>query len=635
MDYAQSAVSHPQSVRPKWLALAAVAVLLGLVLRAAWVTEDAYITLRTVDNWVHGYGLRWNVDERVQGYTHPLWMFALSAVYWITREGYASAVSLGVLTTLAALLGLIRCARSAGHAVAAVTLLALSRAFVEFSTSGLENPLSHFLVALFVWLYALRGASLRMLTLAGALLALNRIDALIIAIPALLHASWQSYRAQGAKHTAQQVLAGAWPYLAWEAFSFFYYGFLFPNTAYAKLNTGLPAREVARQGLAYVLNALAWDPPLLIVIGLALGVAVVQRRTHDRMLALGVALYVAYVIAIGGDFMLGRFLTLPLFLAVCIIAISLLPLEEPTRMAAVLFPFLLLYWHPSATDRYPIGDFHHDGVADERAYYHDQSTLMMFTRTRGLPNHGWAVEGNAARSRREQVRVAENVGLFGFYAGPTLHIIDPLALIDPLLARLPARYDPNWRVGHYRRMVPPGYVETVRSGQCQMTDRSLCRYYAKLKEVIAGPLWSWSRLKTLFALNFGRYDDLIDRERYMYPELQSVTLQALSVPVADASLWNGPGTRMFSSDGIEIAIDHISRASWIDLTLDGNDDYELEFRNGGTLQGRVLSPSLDLPYIHSRGLSVPKHARKDGFDRILIRPARGDGAYSVAYVRLK
>jgi arabinofuranosyltransferase len=52
----------------------AVLVLLLLVVRNAWVTEDAYITLRTVDNWVSGHGLRWNVDERVQGYTHPLWM---------------------------------------------------------------------------------------------------------------------------------------------------------------------------------------------------------------------------------------------------------------------------------------------------------------------------------------------------------------------------------------------------------------------------------------------------------------------------------------------------------------------------------------------------------------------------------
>jgi hypothetical protein len=81
----------------------AALVLLLLVVRNAWVTEDAYITLRTVDNWVSGHGLRWNVDERVQGYTHPLWMGLLSAVYALTREAFFSTAGLGIAVTGAAL----------------------------------------------------------------------------------------------------------------------------------------------------------------------------------------------------------------------------------------------------------------------------------------------------------------------------------------------------------------------------------------------------------------------------------------------------------------------------------------------------------------------------------------------------
>src|ERR1700756_4952216 len=69
-----------------------VAVCLGLfaieLLRTAWLCDDAYITLRTVDNLVSGYGLRWNVAERVQTYTHPLWMLALTLPYALTREPY-------------------------------------------------------------------------------------------------------------------------------------------------------------------------------------------------------------------------------------------------------------------------------------------------------------------------------------------------------------------------------------------------------------------------------------------------------------------------------------------------------------------------------------------------------------------
>ena len=52
-----------------WLSLFSMALV-----RTAWVGDDAYFTFRTIDNFVHGYGLRWNIAERVQAYTHPLWM---------------------------------------------------------------------------------------------------------------------------------------------------------------------------------------------------------------------------------------------------------------------------------------------------------------------------------------------------------------------------------------------------------------------------------------------------------------------------------------------------------------------------------------------------------------------------------
>ena len=53
----------------------ALLTLIAFVLvNTAWLSEDIYITLRVVDNFVNGYGLTWNVAERVQAYTHPLWL---------------------------------------------------------------------------------------------------------------------------------------------------------------------------------------------------------------------------------------------------------------------------------------------------------------------------------------------------------------------------------------------------------------------------------------------------------------------------------------------------------------------------------------------------------------------------------
>ena len=60
-----------------------------------------------------------------------------------------------------------------------------------------------------------------------------------------------------------------------------------------------------------------------------------------------------------------------------------------------------------------------------------------------------------------RVVIFEAVGLFGYHAGPGIHIADPMALTDPLLARLPA--DKPWRIGHFRRTLPLGYVELLES----------------------------------------------------------------------------------------------------------------------------------------------------------------------------
>ena len=47
------------------------------VFKVAWVSEDSFITFRYVSNALHGFGPVFNIGERVQGYTHPLWFVLL------------------------------------------------------------------------------------------------------------------------------------------------------------------------------------------------------------------------------------------------------------------------------------------------------------------------------------------------------------------------------------------------------------------------------------------------------------------------------------------------------------------------------------------------------------------------------
>src|SRR5215510_444695 len=117
-----------------------------LVIASAWSQEDAYITLRTVDNFLHGFGLRWNIVERVQSYTHPLWMMALCLGVAIVRDPFIATILCSFVSVGALLIIICRHFRTQQLALILALLIA-SKAFMDYTTGGLENPLSYLLLA--------------------------------------------------------------------------------------------------------------------------------------------------------------------------------------------------------------------------------------------------------------------------------------------------------------------------------------------------------------------------------------------------------------------------------------------------------------------------------------------------------
>jgi arabinofuranosyltransferase len=99
------------------------------------------------------------------------------------------------------------------------------------------------------------------------------------------------------------------------------------------------------------------------------------------------------------------------------------------------------------------------------------------------------------------------MGYYGFVAGPHVYIVDQLGLCDPLLARLPAQRP--WRIGHFERSVPDGYVETLESGHNRFVDPHLALYDDKLRIATRGNLWDPQRLIEIWKLNTGAYDYLL------------------------------------------------------------------------------------------------------------------------------
>ncbi len=589
-----------------------------VVLQNAWVSDDAYITFRTVDNFLHGYGLRWNIAERVQSYTHPLWMLLLAGGAFITRADIATvSIALALLCSVGAItiygLGI---ARSAPAALLGITILSVSYAFTDYATSGLENPLTHLLLALF-FLVALRfPATPRtafILALLAALATLNRMDTLLLFLPSLAHAFWQQRRPR----TLLLMLAGFLPFILWELFSLLYYGFPFPNTAYAKLNTAIPAGELAHQGLYYLVDSLSRDPVTLFSMAAALVTIAATRSRPHIPIALGMFLYLLYVIKIGGDFMSGRFLAAPLFCAVVVLASH--PFEEPD--ARWMLPFFAIFVLQFSIPPYlpHIHDDNDKGVVNEQDYYYKATGLIRTNRHTTRPDHEWVMFAMRDRAIGKTLVEQDFVGLYGYYAGPDIHIVDRLALNDALLARLPAQWHPVWRIGHFKRTIPLGYLDTLREGDNRIHDEALAAYYDKLTPLIRGDLFAPGRLREIWRFNTGAYDHLITPERYRYPDLAHKTLDAINQRETPLPIPRGVVIDMGGG------ITHTAR---LEIDLGRDTAHELTYLRDGhdiarqRIREKPHAINTTVPY----PVEVPDAAARQGYNAIRILPFSSRGA---------
>jgi arabinofuranosyltransferase len=148
------------------------------------------------------------------------------------------------------------------------------------------------------------------------------------------------------------------------------------------------------------------------------------------------------------------------------------------------------------------------GVVDERACYEEKTSLLRNLRRAVYRTHDYYTRGTELSSGTETVVAESAVGMTTYAAGSAVTFIDTFGIDDAFLAHIPYRPEAEWRIGHFVRPVPAGYVETVRTGQNKIEDRCLRQYYDVLRTVIAGPLFTAARWKAIVALNFGVYDAL-------------------------------------------------------------------------------------------------------------------------------
>ena len=433
-----------------------------------------------------------------------------------------------------------------GYTIIIATLFS-SKAFVEYTSSGLENTLAYLIIVLFYTNYLqddsryyLKKTMFYFLVFSFAFL--NRQDSLLLFIFPVLELFYRGYKKSGYK-ILYSAFIGFSPAYLWLLFSIIYFGSPFPNSYYAKLSLG--SNLVAlKQGINFVLSVLVTDPITILVIISAICIMFFSRKY--LFYSLCILLSFVYVIHTGGDFMGGRFLSSPFFLSVIVIMNFLSEKKIPKsngnkatrrkssrslnfikkRKYALIYVIVIyniivplsplktpFHSDQKMKNNFKVTLFNLDNSLDniyQNVDYYYSSNLLFYSKGgfpfSNLKFHSVINCEHCRQLRNENERASiGGGGLLGFCMGPSHYLIDPLVITDPLLARLPVTdISMGFVPGHITKKIPNGLLESYINNLNMLKDKNLKEYYNKIFVVTRGKLFTKERFKYIYELNFTR-----------------------------------------------------------------------------------------------------------------------------------
>lgn len=300
---------------------------------AGFLVDDAYISLRHARHFVDGHGFTYNAGERIEGYTNFLWTALAAIPHALGTEVEAFMQALGIASAVGLVAALAVLAKRYGGWLAAVAMaatLACDDRLIGFAVWGLEITFYPMLCA---WaLVALVAGRPVLSGLVFGLAAMTRMEALLLVAAAGLFllarerfnggqvsraAGWREWLGMLAPASKFSIsflsVFGTYFIARWT-----YYSYLLPNTFYAKV--GSPKDSLVRgfEYLGKTVYQMNLTYPIIVAALLASIVLVREVRKHGRpSIPVGVGrgqlgaeyafwasatlLYVAYVLAVGGD----------------------------------------------------------------------------------------------------------------------------------------------------------------------------------------------------------------------------------------------------------------------------------------------------------------------------------------------
>jgi arabinofuranosyltransferase len=458
----------------RWALLAAPVIVLA---ERAWarrsMQDDGFIHLRVVSNVVHGNGPVFNVGERVEASTSPLWVFFLAVGDIVTPIRLEwIAVLLGIALTLAgltfAIFGALALMRDREPNELLVPMGALVFVAVApvwtFASTGLETGLA------FAWL----GASLWALaTWSREGHPLRPAFAVLLGIGPLIRPELALYtvlfilvvliarRDEDTWRDRARVLAWALALpVAYQIFRMGYYGSLVPNPAMAKE----ASRARWGQGWDYLRNTVdpyvLWLPVGLLLVGAYLPlVRDLRTRSHTRPLLIAAAfvigglLQAVYTVRVGGDFMHARLLLPSLFALVAPVAV--VPLRMRYAASLLVVPWViagLFFLRAAIDDEGAFGTNRQNAVTLDDFGYQEGGPDLAWFEGDGVYFRTWKLPAEPVQGRRVEV-ATYGVGILGYTLGPDTYVLDLLGLGDGFTSRL--RLDRPGIVGHEKPLPAP------------------------------------------------------------------------------------------------------------------------------------------------------------------------------------
>jgi|688.fasta_scaffold76694_1 hypothetical protein len=295
---------------PGWLPLFPLAVFAVLVVKIGWVADSGLVVLRSALNATNGWGAGFNPSAPTQEFDSPLWFFVWSRAGSLFGEWVATMFALSFVFSLAAIGLVLWRSRSVPVLVGASCALLASTAFMEFTSSGLEQPLAFLSVGL-LFVVVLRVAANPTSNGAGlvgafaALVTLTSPELLVVVAPLVVYVVVRNRRVPGFVVSAVGVFA--LPLAVWAAWTQSTFGTFVPPSL-AETFSGWSGGDLW--------DSLRSDPVTLAVIAAGAVYLLWRGAPAHRFVVAGVAVYLLWVALAGSTALPGQRLAVPFYLIV-------------------------------------------------------------------------------------------------------------------------------------------------------------------------------------------------------------------------------------------------------------------------------------------------------------------------------